>query len=265
MTETPFFIFVLIYTAVIIIGAYYGLEVTARLSVVGFLLVVLLDFLMIIGSVLHFKFSRLLPLFDVGVGPVVTASTGAGPDVAMAVMAALMLLPLTQQPKKWLRISWQALAAGAVLVTIWTVFEIGVMGAQVTSQYLIACMQMSRAAELSIYLHRYELIMVALFVYSVITQSIICLYSATEIVRESLPFGWGRKVGRLPMLIVLGALMAVVQYFLGSDRDVYGQFLGGLWPALVLPIAYGLPLLIAVVALFRTRGRGPAAQQAEPG
>ncbi|HWI62302.1 MAG TPA: GerAB/ArcD/ProY family transporter [Symbiobacteriaceae bacterium] len=248
MTESPLLLFVAGYTLLAAYGVYLGLEVAARLSVVGLIMTVLLNLSMVLGSVKHMELTQLLPLFDHGVLPVVAASARADTDVGIVTAAALLLLPLTNASgAKLLKAGVWGLAAGLVLVVTWSIFEITVLGPEVTAQFLVACMQMARAAELSIYLHRYELIMVIMFVYGVITQSVVCLYCATGMIEGALPF----KVRRGYLISALALIVMGIQYYLAYDRDRYGAFLAILWPVISVVLALGLPLLICLVALFR--------------
>jgi spore germination protein KB len=255
MTETPLIIFVLLYTLLILYAVYLGIEVIGRLSVLGLLLTILLNVLMVAGSVDHLILSRLQPLADNGLLQVTGASLAADTDVAMATTAALLLLPLTGPPKKWTSLCWWGLGLGGILTATWSVFEIGVLGSQTAAQYLISCMQMARAAELSIYLHRYEMIMVVLFVYGVITQSAVCLYAACEFTAAALPF----KTKRVWLITICAVLTIAPQYYLAYDRERYSQFLMGPWPALSVPLAFGIPLLLCLVALFRPAPKRSAA------
>lgn len=247
MNETPMLVFVVGYTLLSLYGAYLGLEVIARLSVLGLLLTILLNISMTAGSVNHFDPVRLLPPFYHGLLPTAAASVSALPDVAFATAGALVLLPATKSPERWLRLSWWGLGLGAILVTTWTVFEIGVLGPEVTAQYLIACMQLARSAEFSIYLHRYELIMVVLFVYGVMTQSILCLYAGCELTAAVLP----RKIRRGWLYAICAGLTIPLNWWLARDRDSYGLFLAREWPAIAVPLGMGLPLLFCLAALLR--------------
>ena len=248
MTETPLILFVAGYTVLTAYGVHLGVEVAARLSVLGLIMIALLNLSMVMGSVQYMDLSRLLPVFDHGVLPVVAASSRAVTDVGIATAASLMLLPhLAAPPERWLKIGWWGLGLGCVLVLTWSVFEITVLGPEMTAQYLVACMQMARAAELSIYLHRYELIMVVMFVYGVVTQSVVCLYCAVGLTAGALPF----KVKR-GYLIGAAAIVTVgPQYYLAYDRDRYGAFLAMVWPPVSVALAFGLPLLLCLAALFQ--------------
>jgi spore germination protein (amino acid permease) len=249
MTETPLIIFVVGYTLLIMYGVYLGVEVAARLSILGLLLNIAFNISLAAGSVHHMDWSRLLPMFDHGVLPVLTASIRAYTDVGMATSVALLLLPITEKPQQWLRFSWWGLGLGAVLVLTWSLFEITVLGPEVTGQYLIACMQLARAAELSIYLHRYEMIMVVLFVYGVISQSIALLYCATELLAAALPF----QVRRGYLVATVSLLSIGPQYYLAYDRERYGTFLAVVWPPISVALAFVLPLLLVVIAMFRPK------------
>ncbi len=247
MTETPLLVFVVIYTLVCMYGVHLGLEVSARLSVLGLVLVAVLNVLVIAGTINHIDLQRLRPLLDQGIGPVVGASLLAGQDVAMATAAALFLLPATR-PGKWLRVCLWGLGLGALLTLVWPIFEIGVLGADLTARYLIACMQLARAAQLGIFLHRYEMLMVVLFVYSVFTQSIVCLYGCVELAGAALSVG---KRGRPWLILGIGVVSMVIHYLLAFDRQTYAHFLAYEWPWIAVPLGWGLPLLLCLVALLR--------------
>lgn len=248
MTETPVIVFVLATSIICLYAAYLGIEVLGRLSVLGLALTALLNLLMVAGSVQRLDFTRLLPLFDSGFLPVLAASSYGLTDVAMAVLSALMLLPMTGKPARWVRLGWWGMGIGAVLVVTWPIFELGVLSSRVTAQYLIACMQMARASELGIWLHRYELVMALLFVYSTITQASVCLYCATELLREATPL---KRVPR-PWVMTGAVLLTIpVRYALAYDRETYSQFLGVPWTLVCTGTVIGVPLLLAAVALLR--------------
>lgn len=247
LVETPFIVFVAGYSLLIMYGCYLGIEVAARLGLVGVLSAAAINLSMVAGSLDKLQPERLLPFLDHGVPRVFTASLVASSDVTIALAGALVLLPLTTSPSKWMRSAQWGLACGAALVLTWTFFELAVLGPEITSQYLIACMQMARAAELSIYLHRYELIMVVFFVYAVITQSVVCLYCATELTAAALPF----RIRRGWLIVGLGLLSAILQYTVAYNREEYRAFLTVPWPIAATVTGLGVPLLICLVALFR--------------
>jgi spore germination protein KB len=248
MTETPFMFFVIGYTLLIAYGVYLGLEVAGRLSVFGLLMTLLLTLSMVAGAFDKFDATQLLPFIDGGLLPTLAASAIAHTDVGMAVAAALVLLPHSVGPPgRWVKLCWWGLASSGITVLIWSIFEIATLGPEVIGQYLIACMQMARAAELSIYLHRYEMIMVVMFFYGVVTQSVVTLYCAVLLTEGALPL----KIKRGYLVTGWAALTVPLQFYLGSDRDQYGIFLETTWPVASILLTYGLPLLLCMVALLR--------------
>jgi len=252
LTETPLVVFVIGYTLLTVYGVYLGIEVAGRLAALGLTCAALLNFSMGIGAMDKLDVTRLLPVLDHPLPRIMGATLQAQHDVLMAVVGALLLFPLARKPERWLRSGAWALGLGAVLILTWTIFEIGVLSPEVTAQYLISCMQMARASELSIYLHRYELVMVILFVYSVITQSVVCLFGACELTAAALPW----RVPRGWMVLGLGILSMVPQYYLAYDRDRYRAFLAIPLPWAALALGMGVPLLLCLVALFRRKLTG---------
>lgn len=249
MTETPLIVFVVVYTLLVLYGAYLGLEVAARLSVWGLFAGLLLALSMIAGSLDRFSFDRLLPLFDHGVTDVVLASLIADTDVAMAVAASLFLFPYVQRQGNWIGLSWLGLFYGALQSMAWPIFEVAVLGPEVTAQYLIACMQLGRASELSIYVHRYEMIMMILFASGVLAKSIVLLYLAFETISSALKL---KRLGRGTAFAIFSLFTLPLHYWLASDRQLYNLFLDTWWPLISLPIAFGIPLALALLMLVRS-------------
>lgn len=248
MTETPFMFFVIGYTMLVAYGVHLGLEVAGRLSVFGLLMTVLLTLSMVAGALDKLQPTQLMPFLDAGPLPVLAASAIAHTDVGMAVAAAMVLLPHSVGPReRWTKLCWWGLGASGVTVLVWSTFEIAALGPEVIGQYLIACMQMARAAELSIYLHRYEMIMVVMFFYGVVSQSVVTLYCAVLLTEGGLPF----RIKRGYLIAGWAALSVPLQFQLGSDRDQYGFFLESVWPMASVLVTYALPLLLCLVALLR--------------
>ncbi|MFZ5828157.1 MAG: GerAB/ArcD/ProY family transporter [Bacillota bacterium] len=247
MTETPTLVFVVAYSLLCLYGAYLGLETAARLAFPGFLMSAAIGILMVAGTIDHFEGERLRPFFDHGVGPVLWGSTIALTDTAMVTAGALVIFPLAGQPHRWLRIALWGLLGGALIVLVWPIFEIAVLGPEVTAQYLIACMQLARAAELSVYLHRYEMVMMVFFAWGVLTQSIVCLYTATEMLGAALPF----RVSRGWFMTICVLIILPIHYQITIDRELTDVIMHQVWPVLSLPVALGLPPLIWLVSLLR--------------
>jgi len=259
MTETPPLVFVIGVSLLCLYAAYLGLEVIARLAIVGLAFTLLLSFLVLVGTLDRFQVSRMLPLGESGLVPILQASSVAWTDSAMSLVGLLFLWPRTAAaPQRWLRLSLLAMVLAASTVVVWPILEVGAMGPEVTAHYLIACMQLARTASLGIYLHRYEMIMMVLFGWGTLVQTATLLYLGLELLRSLVPLRFSRAI-----FITVGTLLLIpVQYVFTIDRPLLDRFHTNLWPMLSLPVALGLPLLLWLASLIRAKGGAVATEGA---
>lgn len=248
MTETPTLFFVICCSLLCLYGAYLGLEVIGRLAFVGLGMNLFLGALVVVGSFDHFEMIRLRPVWEHGLTAIVRASSLAWTDSALVLVGLLFLWPRSATaPGRWMNLSWLGLLMATITIMPWPVFEIGVLGAEVTAQYLIACMQLARSAELGIYLHRYEMVMMILFGWGTLVQGMALLYFALELLRAVIPL----KLARGLFMTAVVVLIIPLHYYMAIDRERLDWLHSYLWPPIALPVALGLPLLLGLVALFR--------------
>jgi len=253
MPDTPFIVFVVIYTVLTAYGVYLGIETAARFSLLGYLGGIAIAVSMMLGSTDTFDLSQLMPVLDHGAGPVATASLVAATDVLTATAAVIFLLPLTGEPKcKWLPICWWGLALGAAQTIVWPIYEVGVLGAEVTAQYMVACMELARGVQLGIYLQRYELIMVSFFSFAVFVQSLVSLWLAVKLISSVFGSVFGSRPSNWAYWVI-GISLATIpgHYWLAYQRDLYIIVLANVWTPVAIVLALGLPLVIYAVSLVR--------------
>jgi len=249
MTETPTIVFVVGISLLSLYGAYLGLEVLARLSLWGLGFSLLLGSLMVIGSVDHFDVTRLMPAWEHGLPRILQASSVAWTDTAQLLVGLIYLWPRsTGDTSRWRNLSWLGVLLGAVTVLVWPVFEMGALGPEVTAQFLISCMQLARAAELGIYLPRYEMIMMVLFGWAALIQAMGFLYMSLESLQELFPT---KRLSRGWFMTLVTFALLPGHYWLSQDREILDRVHTHLWPVIALPIALGLPLLLLLVAMVR--------------
>lgn len=248
MTETPLIVFVVGLSLLCLYGAYLGLEVIGRLALSGLAFNVIIGLLMVMGSLDHFRLTRMLPTWDHGLGAITVASAMPWTDSAMTLVGLIFLWPRSKAaPERWQNLSWLGVLLGAITVLVWPIFELGVLGPEVTAQYLIACMQLARAAELGIYLHRYEMIMMIFFGWGALVQAMALLYLGLESLREVFALG----ISRGWFMLMTTLLQIPIHYFIAVDRERFDMVLNHSWPVISLPVALGLPLLLWLVAMVR--------------
>lgn len=239
LPEAPVILFVAAAIAVGLFGAFHGIEVMGRMAFVGVFSILILNILVMMGSVPEFDVRNLLPVMDSGLVKTVWASRHFDTDWALATMMLAITLPLVKKPQRWGRVSAVSILFAGLSVAIWPVLETGVLSAEATGEYIVACMQLARSAHIGLFLHRYEMIMIAFFATSSLIQVMMCLYCASLCASKIV----SAKDYR-PMLIPTALLLGGSGYWIVSDHLRAMIFTADYWPLFSVPVAIVIPLII---------------------
>jgi spore germination protein KB len=248
LPETPFIIISAVYIILCTYGVILGIEVVSRFAIFGFIMLQGINITMILGTVKDFKLQNLLPLFDKGVLPNITNSMYVFSDIAMVILGIGMFYPLIGDKKKSISIAFWGMLVSAISVLIWPIMEIGVMGADVMKQFVVVCMQQVRSAELTIYLPRYELLMVSFFVWSVFIQSTLMFYCSVKSINHIVNI---KKSWKTP--VILTPFLIIITYYLGFDHNNYILFLGSYWSQISAGLSIGIPILLLLAYFIRKK------------
>lgn len=251
LPNTPFFVVCAVYTLICMYGTFLGIEVIVRFSLLGFIMLLMINITMVIGTIGDLQISNLLPLLDNGIIPNIQHSIYVFSDLAMGILAVGIIFPMLNNKKKTVSLTFWALILSALTILIWPFFETGVMGSEMMQKYVVCCMQQIRSAQLTMYLPRYELLMVSFFVFSVYVQSVAMFYCAHYCCKQVT----GIK-NRLYILLPLTVLLIYITYYMAKDDNKYILFLTSPWPQICAGLCIGLPLILFIVGLFRNKLHG---------
>lgn len=239
LPEAPTFLFVVAAVIVGAFGIFYGLEVIARMALLGIFSILLLNILILIGSLNGFDIRELLPTFESGLPKIIWASRHHNADWAMATMMTAIILPNVKDPDTWKNAGINGSAYSGMFILLWPILEAGVLTSEVAGQYIVSCMQMARSASIGLFLHRYEMVMVALFALSSLTQIMMTLFCAANALQKITNVKSYRKL-ILPVAIILGGF----GYYIVSDHRRAMYFLETNWITASVSIAIILPISI---------------------
>ncbi len=245
LPEAPTILFVL---AAFLIGVYaihFGIEVVARMALIGVFSVIALNILLMLGSLSNFDIRELLPVFQSGFKETVWASRHHDTDYAMAAMMVCMILPLVRDKQTWIKSSTAGVFYGGMIIVMWPILETGVLTADVAAQYIVSCMQMARSAEIGLFIHRYEMIMIAFFALSILTQIIMTFLCSSIAVQKLL----GLKDYR-PVIIPVGLILSGSCYWLVKDHHRAMHFIEGPWVMLSIGTVVGLVSILCLAGLI---------------
>ncbi|RAP74354.1 GerAB/ArcD/ProY family transporter [Paenibacillus montanisoli] len=246
LPEAPLYLFIVAPLLVGLLGCFYGLEVMARLALVGLLFIFLLNVLIIMGSTNEFDIRNLLPVMENGFPRTFAASLNFDADWALATMLAAVVLPSVKNADKTGgKNGMIGIAASGLLTMIWPILEGAVLSAEVTSQYTVSCMKLARNAHMGHFLQRYEMIMIALYSIPVLFEVMFCIY-ATSISAAKIA---GLKSNKA-MIPIVSVILGCFGYWIVDDHFRAIDYLENYWPRIALPIAFGLPVLLLMLRLM---------------
>ncbi|HJV46822.1 MAG TPA: GerAB/ArcD/ProY family transporter [Bacillota bacterium] len=245
LPEMPIVVFVLVAFMTGAYGIFFGIEVISRMALTGVFCMLALNILLLLGTLKNFDVQEMLPFFESGFFPTLWASRQNDTDWAMAVLMSAMIMPTVKNEKIWVKSGTLGVAIGGLLVAQWPLLETTVLSPEVTGQYIVACMQMARSAHIGEFIHRYEMIMVAFFAFSLLVQISMCMYCATMATSKIVGVKDYRR-----LILPVGFVLNAVAYWVVLDHNRAMDLLSNKWPALSLPIVIGLPLLLWLIGFF---------------
>jgi spore germination protein KB len=260
LPEAPTLIFVAAGLIIGVFALYHGIEVIGRMALIGVFSILMLNILIILGSLNQFDIRELMPVVRFGLLSDIWASRYNNTDWAMATMMAMVILPIVKDHTTWLRSGTSGILLGGLFVVLWPILEAGVLTAEVAGQYVISCMQMARSAEIGFFIHRYEMIMIAFFSLSALTQVMMTFFCATISIQKI----FGLKEYK-PMIIPVSLILSAWGYWVVLDHHRAIHYIETYWVAIAMSIAVGLPLLYFILGLlFKKKLRGASANNITP-
>jgi spore germination protein KB len=254
LTETPTIVLCFAYTLLCTYGAYLGIEVVARFSLMGLIMLMFITIAMIIGTIGDFKFINLQPLMEKGFLKDLGSSVYLFTDLAYAIFSIAIIYPMINIKKNVMKLSIGAMLLSAVMIIVWPVFEIGVMGPSVMNTFVVVCMEQIRCAQFTKYLPRYELLMVVFYVFSIFIQSSILFYCGAHGIKQVLNLKKNKNINKY-IILALFVILSLLTYFMGHNENSFINFLSYPWSLICALLSIGLPFLLFVVALARGKLR----------
>lgn len=253
LPNTPFWIICALYTLLCMYGVFLGIEVVVRFSMVGFVMIILINLAMLTGTFQDFKWIHLLPLIDKGIFADIWGSVYIFGDLAIVILAVGFLYPMLNKKENGLSLTFWGMLLGCAVVVVWPLFETAVMGPGLAKQYAVVCMEQIRCAQLTKYFPRYELLMVSFFTFSMFVQSVAMFYCARFSLEQITGFKKNWQI-----VLPLTAVLTLATYYMAYDSNRYIDFLAFPYPQISAGLSIGLPLLLFFTALVRGKlGKAP--------
>lgn len=127
LPDIPIFVFVILILAVGIYGIHKGIEVISRLALLGVFSIIVLNTLLLIGSLDYFDIREFFPVLRNGFVNTVETSRHHIVDWAMAIFMIAILLPMVREKEKWIKSSSKSVVYGSLFILMWPILQVGVL------------------------------------------------------------------------------------------------------------------------------------------
>ena len=231
-------------------GAYKGLEVIARAS--QFILgIYLLGFAVaILGASTNFEVGRLLPIMEDGLVPIIRGSIAPASWYGeMCLMA--MLFPFVNKPLELKRKGSIALVAVTLFVTLDVIVTIGVLGANLASEFALPFWSMTRSIEIGEVVQRLESFLLVFWITGIIIkEALLCYLICLGITQV---FGWKNTNAILGIKAI--SIVVFANFILGNTSQVH-TILTDFWPPIRIVFELCIPVLLLTIVTLRKRHLG---------
>jgi spore germination protein KB len=247
LPETPFLVVTIMHLIVICYLIGQGLEVIGRIGVIALFLDIIFFTLILLASLPEYDLNKLLPLFSAGVVNTSIASLSADSFTGVIQMVIAMILPMVANQSKAFRSAAAGLSIGGCFFVFYFVAELMVMGPHLISIMRIPSMDLVRSIQITQYLHRFESFMVALWYWSILIRAGALAYCALLAFKQTIVI----KKDKPYLVLILGLLIGVVNYYIGYNRISFLNFREYQWQYIALPFQYILPVVLLNVMMIK--------------
>lgn len=250
MPDTPIIVFLIAVTAVAAYAVRNGLEVLCRFNqlfipATGLLVIVFLL------STKDMKLTRLLPVFDAGLFPIVkgavTPTMWLGEIVTLA-----MIIPYLNKPEKAHRIAVLSILLTGFFLTASILEAILIFGPNLTGHWVFPTFNATRVVSIANFLERLESVIVASWVLGGCIKAGVFYYA---IVLGSAQ--WMGLRDYRPLVLPVGVVLVAFSILLHGENNVEVLYYipHVEVPFLLIVFEVGIPLVLLIIALARKEGK----------
>lgn len=218
-------------------GAYKGLEVITRtvqfilgIYLIGFMIVLLL-------SLTNFEVGRLLPVMEEGLGPIIRGSL-APVSWYGEICILTILFPFVNKSAELKKKGFISLIAITLFLTMDVVVTIGVLGSNLTSEFILPFWVVARSIEIGEVAQRLESFFLVIWITGIIIKATLLSYL----------IGLGiTQVFRFKNTKAVLGIIAVLELFICLRIEGASQLnviLRSYWPPVALVFELGIPIVL---------------------
>lgn len=250
LPRTPLEVAIVVMTLVTAITVKYGLEVITRVNILCLFINVaaMLLVLMMLFKEMHLEY--LTPVLSKGIFPVIRGSiTPAG--WFGEVCSVAFLLPFVNLPNQARRATIIGLLWVTLGLTTVVIVTVSIFGPVMTPLLIFPTLQAVRLINVAEFFQRIEsILLLAWLLVNFVKISI--FYYITALITAQ----WFKLSDYKPIVLPIGIILSFLALTLFRNVLEVAGFLEKVWGVYALPIEWGIPLMLLVIAVLRKKGRG---------
>ncbi|MFD0698947.1 endospore germination permease [Paenibacillus sp. GCM10027628] len=243
MPETPIQAVNIIFAIVVVMGVRLGLETLVRAAEIFFPWIIILFIILVVCILPEVRIEKLLPMFTVGVKPLIKATLSVAGTASLPFISLFMLFPVSVNhlPKAKKAFLTGTLIGGGCIVII-TFLCISVLGAQMSERHMYPSYALAKMINIGNFLERVEILIAGIWFLTVYFKTTFYFYGFVTGLAQVLNIEDYR-----PLVLPLGMILYVyslvvypnVAYMTEFDTKAfipYAFTLGLLYPLLILGV-----------------------------
>lgn len=249
LPKTPAYI---LNVAIVLVGGYAaakGIEVVARMTQFVLPLFVVGTLFIFILSIPSMNSSKLLPLLEGGILPIIRSSVTPASWYGEVIVLA-MLLPAVNKPREAKSRGFLAILAAAGFLSVDILITLGIFGPELTGYFRFPFWVVAKYIEYGNYLQRVESVVAVFWITGMTIKVALVSYVIALTTAQVLELTAYRPV--FYPLILVQIMAASFPFINMAALDV---ILDQYWPPFALLFELALPLLLLLVALIRGKRR----------
>ncbi|MDK2823179.1 MAG: spore germination protein [Clostridia bacterium] len=248
MPDTPIIIFHIVVVAVAAYAVRNGLEVLSRANQLLIPTTVLLALVFIL-SIPNMKLSRVLPLFDAGLFPIVKGAVVPASWLGEIVTFA-MIIPYLSKPKEAYRVAFLSILLVSFFLTTSILEALLIFGPNLTGSWIFPTFNAVRMISVGNSLGRLEIIIVLAWVLGGFFKIGVFYYAAVLGSAQ-----WLKLKNYQPLVLPVGIILVALSILIHDGIVDLLDFLKRVWPPYALIVfEAGIPLVLLIIAVVGRKG-----------
>ncbi len=247
MPKTPMEVIIILFLLVIIMAVRLGIETIVRSAEIFFPIVFILLTILILFLLPSVEINNLKPVFEEGIKPIIKASIPVIVFPFMEPVAILMILPYVRNKEVIKKQLFKGTFLAGAMILVSVLLTVLVTGADLSERHLYSTYELAKNIVIKDIM-RIEAFLAFIWIITIFFRLSLFFYVTTFGLAQLLDLKNYRHV-----LFPIGMILIVFTITMAQNIVEYNQMIGNIWPFYAMTFGFFFPLIMLIVAKFKTR------------